>query len=842
MKDQTLAMIKKNANTILVIIAMFAMTSGLVSAQDVESKKKKLSEYRIHFSEKGYRSHDLRKYKGTRKEALELLRSDGLFKDQVEVIDQLIDEQWGVNPSGKVQSKLSNELEYAYRRYWFISEKYRGFSSDQLVNEETVRSLLAGVIKIGKIELERLNVSSGRFHSSCFAIPTAAVNMYFCFFDLMEKVEEGSLTDSLFVEANKVLKEVGMQAWTQPYRNDETDKNVVQVERFRNHVWWVGGNGIAYRSVLPAAAMMNSVEMMDVLADVAKGAISTVSQNTFEKSFWTEGFTADGAGWGHGMQCLIWGYPIHGTSAALSLLGFFRDSPWEGQLSVENVKALMNFLRGSSWYYHNGFIPPCLDRGSMAYKSSQKEDIPNKKLLKTILEDWRQDFSTEELKELEQLYVSFDSQKVQMPGMPVGFYGGTRWFYNNDDLLKKTDDYYIFVNMASVRCDGIESAHTMADGYNFFTCDGMTLFQRNGDEYHRAKGAWNLTAIPGVTSRQGEEHLKPITNWRGYCSKHNFAAAATSGTKNAAAGFKFEKLNASSKKMVNDKTGLDDKNEWLYGIKAHKFYFMFDDMMLALGAGITNLQPELEGEVWTTIDQTVWQDKLQYKSGQESYFVDKEIKEVILKPANEKKPLSWISQFNGFTYAILPEQTPSEVSFSAETRPTQWDKINGGNKQKKGKTDSEKIFQLWINHGRKVVDDTYGYLVYAGDEIPANVFKKSPVQVLSNTTDLQAASNREGTVTGAAFYNVGSLLKTKKWELEVSAPCALLVELENGKCQLSVTDAEMNEDLKEITIKTTLSVTGAGVMKDGKWNVVQVKLPQGPDCGKPASVVLNMNK
>ena len=62
-------------------------------------------------------------------------------------------------------------------------------------------------------------------------------------------------------------------------------------------------------------------------------------------------------------------------------------------------------------------------------------------------------------------------------------------------------------------------------------------------------------------------------------------------TKNAVAGFIFEKMNASAKEGVNDKTGLDDNNPYIYDVKAYKAYFFLDDYMLALGAGITNLNP-----------------------------------------------------------------------------------------------------------------------------------------------------------------------------------------------------------------------------------------------------------
>ncbi len=78
-------------------------------------------------------------------------------------------------------------------------------------------------------------------------------------------------------------------------------------------------------------------------------------------------------------------------------------------------------------------------------------------------------------------------------------------FFNNDDLVKKNDRYHVIANMASVRCDGLESAYTFADAFNYYTNDGALMFQRRGNEYRNVYGAYDVTAFPGVTAREGME-------------------------------------------------------------------------------------------------------------------------------------------------------------------------------------------------------------------------------------------------------------------------------------------------------------------------------------------------
>ena len=165
-------------------------------------------------------------------------------------------------------------------------------------------------------------------------------------------------------------------------------------------------------------------------------------------------------------------------------------------------------------------------------------------MMKASVTRWPNSFTDDEVRELKQLIVEAGKDNIRMDGYPAGHYNGTRWFYNNDDLIKRNADYYMLVNMASNRCDGLESANNFADEYNIYTNDGLTYFQRKGDEYRKVIGAMDLTALPGITAREGQEKLKPFTNWRGFTSKHNFAGGATDGGQNAVAGFIFEKVDA----------------------------------------------------------------------------------------------------------------------------------------------------------------------------------------------------------------------------------------------------------------------------------------------------------
>lgn len=771
------------------------------------AKEKSIQEYRQYYSINNYRLKELNACKLSWQECVQQLAENGQFKDLIALENKIKDEKLLSEAFHATGNIISSFLVDAHLRLWRIAEAYKkgGFKE----TDKEYSSFLKAILHYGAIEIGRSNTLP-RFHASCFAIPTAAVNTYFNMLKKMDEVEAGTKKNEQLVAVCDMLKTLGLQAWTQPLRKDETDNNVVQINRFRNHVWWVGGNALAYRSLLPVAFMYKSIPMVDLLSDVSQKCISTTSQNTYKEAFWNEGFTTDGAGWGHGKQCLIWGYPIDGTSTALAILNSLKGSPWEKRLSQENVKVLLNFFRGANWYYYKGYTLPGLDRTSMRYDLESKP-IRYVGMLNTLINSWKDSFTAQELAELRQLLQEGTKKNINMGTLNDGFYTGTRWFFNNDDLMKKSETYSIMVNMASVRCDGLESALNVADVYNFFTADGATLFQKSGNEYRKVFGAWDVTATPGVTARQGMDKLTPVTNWRGYCSKYNFAGAATCGGVNAVAGFIFEKMNGSEKENVNDKGTINVKNTILYDVKAHKSYFMIGDYFVALGAGITNLNPTIEGTIRTTIDQTAKTEDVQIISSGQTRPIVNGIQNFI----ENGKPV-WVVQKNKFAYSILPEYS-KDAYFVSENLKTDWVKMNNENAKLTNLPENVDMLRLWIDHGQKVKNGTYGYVVYAGADLPNT---NLPFIVLQNDTLVQAVQSTDKKITEVVLFTKTSQLKAKDITLSASAPCVILIELKDNEKLLSVSDPQMNANLKQIQI-----------VLNGKTIIVD--MPQGELCGQP---------
>lgn len=779
--------------------------------KDIE-KEEAIEKYRRYYSKTPYAPTNMSPVRSmSGKECLALLDSDGRFTDYRTKEEEIRKNNYAQSADSKQQEFVGNLLYDAYNRIWKIAESHR---SGELTSQEAFTDAYCkAILYYGNLEISRSN-DAFRFHRTCFGIPTAAANTYMYFLDEMDEAESGKCTDRQKVEVCDMLKVLALQAWTQPLRKDFTDNNVVQIERFRKHVWWVGGNAIGYRSLFLCALMYKSIPMIDLLAEVCRKSISTVSQNTYNDAFWNEGFTVDGAGWGHGKQCLIWGYPIDGTSNAMKMLGVLYQSPWKQELGKENAAALLNFFRGGSWYHYKGYVPPCLDRYSAVYYGGRSAFIPYYKMLNEVIDGWANSFTPAEQSELKQLRDEAKAKAIRMQGYPEGVYSGTRWFFNNDDLIKKNKDYYVFVNMASSRCDGLESAIDFADEYNFFVNDGLTLFQRAGDEYRKVIGAWDVTASPGITAREGMDKLIPVSNWRGYSSLYNFSGAATYGGENAVAGFIFEKRYGANKNDNNPDNEFYKKNPSIYDVRAYKSYFLMGDYLVALGAGVTNLKPELEGAIRTTIDQTAHTGEVYLVKGSEKRPVVSGI-----QPFMEKGKPVWVVQKGGFAYTVLPGYTRNAY-YTIETKKNEWNKRNITNKNKTGLPEEADILRLWIDHGQTPKDDTYGYAVYCGTE---PLQENLPFTVLRNDKSIQAVRSSDKKIVEVVFYNSEEKLNLKGLSLGVSSPAIVLIEDQGSEYVVTANDPQMLPGLKQINISFNK-------------RKVTIDLPQGELCGKPVSV------
>ncbi|MEG0325108.1 MAG: polysaccharide lyase family 8 super-sandwich domain-containing protein [Cellulosilyticaceae bacterium] len=792
--------------------------------------------------------------KKTLKKIRENLAGQIILRNQYKEVFKFNNTMECLNPEGRfvdIEESIEN-LVHIIQRLVILSESFN-------IDTQSKEKLFKAISYYLEQETSRTDLYNNRFHSSIFAIPGAAVNLYNIFYKEMIEVEEDKCESELTKEVYSQLMKCMMQAWLLPLRGNHTDKHPISPERFRGHAWWVGGNAISYRPIFYTAIILQSVEMMDTVCYIIKNIFTETSANDSMESFWSEGICADGFGWGHGRQAYNEGYPIDAITKGMEFMGILKGTPWQEELREININCLLHFIKGSSWSHYRGKYAPMQSRMIFSYKGDMKVSCLAAECVPSILENMDYLLEDGQKEELERLYEQ--RMDIKMLEYPEGDYRGTRYFWNNDSLIKKVLPYYIYINMASSRCDGVECAAVMADTMNFFMADGSYVVVKDGDEYQETMGAWELSLLPGVTGRYIQmDEIVPENNWKGYSSIHNFAGGIGKG-KNGVAGFIYEKNKNKRGEAVG--VGVEkDFNKALFGIRANKSYFIIEDTMVCLGAGITDKCPELDRSVWTSINQTKWDQEVDcYKDSGDGVDLIRETMEgntLVIDVKDEEEETYYFKQ-KGILYGVVSRYTNGKITINCEERIPVWDKLNVKNKVEEKesnlggylewiggkqtyldklnmnkpevKYDPLKVLQIGIEHGKGIIDNKYAYWMYLGEQEPKVYIKENPVKIIENNTYTQIVGTQSEDILQIIFYEDNSSYETEKWMIKASHKLVIMLEKQQGGYDLTVCDPTQNTQIEQVEIELTL--------KEKTKRLVCIQMPKGHDIGKSKSMKIN---
>jgi hypothetical protein len=650
------------------------------------------------------------------------------------------------------------------------------------------------------LEVSRPDVH--RFLASCFTLPKLASETYFI---LYNELQEKNASPEL-IQAGKMLQKVAFQAFSKPLRKDIN--RPYSLNQYRNHAWWVGGN-FAYRNPFLCAAACNDYKMLETVWKVCNAAISPVSFNTLKTAYWNECFTADGAAWGHGTQSYAFGYGIDGANGIVRTLKEFEGTPWaKDSLAEEKFNKLLDFAEGMTWLQYR--MRPCLTvNGRHNLRAGANYD--GKRIAGFIREVSALNPPQSIKERINKIKQKFNKDKsVNLSGV--------RYFWNNDDLVMRGKDYYVFVNMISSRSTGPESVANRHSELNYNLADGSTVLLRTGDEYDYSKGAWDFLIPPGTTNRELKT-LPSTTIWGGFSSKHNFAGGIGGAT--GCCGFIFEKAKHKTK---------NPKLKTFYGVKAYKSYFMLDGIMVALGSGIRNLEYNREGNIFTNLNQTGIRTPVIYGIGTSKRDTAKVPFDKTFDMAKIKQPL-WSVQ-DGIGYIVLPEYTNSSVVISAQKKKTNWARLDKRNEQKSNLPKTADLFSISIDHGKipnARLGGSYAYMVMMECPSPDKVIEllnSKRIEIVANNTKIQAVWDNKLKVAQMVLFSKKAVFNHASLKVQSLSPAIVQIKkLDNGKMQISVADPKQNPRSKSIT----LIING---------RKISIPLPGKPLCGKSATIII----
>lgn len=335
--------------------------------------------------------------------------------------------------------------------------------------------------------------------------------------------------------------------------------------------------------------------------------------------------------------------------------------------------------------------------------------------------------------------------------------GGHKYFWTSDYQVYNGSGYMATVRSASKRTKNSEALNG-ENVLGHYLGAGATMFNVYGDEYFGIMPLWNWNRIPGTTTLQG---YLPVGGDETYTrmGKTSFVGGVSNG-----------------------KEGMSclDYND--NSVKAKKAWFMFDEGVVCLGAGITSRKGE---EVYTCINQTKLTDgALAFMNGKET-----DVKTGISSLSGDMK---WV--YNNSVGYI----SSSPLVVTAEHRSGDITKIST---REQSKIYSGNIFEIGISHGVKPKDASYDYTVLMNTTPEKTaLYSENPViKTLSNTEKIQAVWHSEDKMLQAVFYKAGELSLPNGEVIKVNKPCTLMYCAgENKEIYVG------NPDQKSRTIKVSL--------------------------------------
>jgi chondroitin AC lyase len=372
--------------------------------------------------------------------------------------------------------------------------------------------------------------------------------------------------------------------------------------------------------------------------------------------------------------------------------------------------------------------------------------------------------------------------------------------------------------MFSPRVRNMEEPYNGEGLKNHHRGDGANYLSRRGDEYFTITPVYDWQKIPGATILQ--KPALPPENEIQKAGTADFTGAATDG-RYGVVGFDFV--------SPHDP------------VRARKAWFFFDDEYVCLGAGITSPSR-------LTLATTLNQSRLtgDVTAGQGNYETTLPQGEF----ARTDVAGGWM--YHDGTGYIFPE-SGQQVRLSMQTQTGSWFDINRQTNSPREELRMD-VFKLWIDHGAQANDARYSYIV-----MPAATrdgVKKAaaglPVEILSNTPDLQAVRHRGLDILQAVFYRSGEVTFADGIRLSADGPALVMVGCEDGRIRrLTVSDPTRKQGKIHLSLNRRLHVAAtSGDAQAGSedvqtyWNVrenlteMAVALPQGGYAGRSVTVEL----
>ena len=346
---------------------------------------------------------------------------------------------------------------------------------------------------------------------------------------------------------------------------------------------------------------------------------------------------------------------------------------------------------------------------------------------------------------------------------------GNKGFWRSGYMIQRDGGNY----MMSVKTQGgtVKKVESINDENlkGSFLNDGVTLIQRTGLEYRNIEALWNWDMLPGTTC---DTTVNPGD--RKIFSSSNDASVFVG-------------------QLSDEHEGVSTMYYNRLGVAAYKSYFFVDDMMIALGAGITSPN---SAHLVTTLNQRF------YHHG----------KTLITGTTTNNRQWLWQDSIGYFSL-----NGKQNIKSRIEQRVGNWFNIDHASDNT---FISDSLLTLYVGHDQT---NQYAYMIKPTASLAET---KSIAQnhlpiVISNTTEVQGIAMQN--LAMIVFYKPSTISILNTRIISVDHPCIILYKNDGNEHQLWVSDPTKKLDTIHVTIDK---------------QILTVRLPRGDLAGSTAIVKL----
>lgn len=375
-----------------------------------------------------------------------------------------------------------------------------------------------------------------------------------------------------------------------------------------------------------------------------------------------------------------------------------------------------------------------------------------------------------------------------------------------DRAVHRTEDYLFALSMYSER---IQNTEIMNDENRFgwHQNNGMTYIYDEDKQY--TENYWNTVnplRLPGTTVvpvniGTGKPDGSGFAQGGDFCSKESWVGGTSIGN-----------YGVSGMSFSGETQGIagDAPVSYAPDLKGKKSWFMFDDEIVCLGAGITNKNMELPVE--TTIE-----NKKLRKDGSNQLLVNGEKTEIPVKEANVKELVERTADISGTSFEqvnwahlegnqsvgtgyYFPEEN-TEIQVCRGQTTGSWKDVGTFEGES-----TENYLEMWVDHGQNPENASYSYVLLpeTSAEETENYAQAPKVTILENSSEVQAVRHETLKITGINFWqeqggSIDGITSDK-------AASVMLQETEQGTVKVSVSDPTMkNKGNVQLTLEEEIA-------------------------------------